>query len=156
MIKILFVCHGNICRSPMAEFILKDMVSRRGLSRQVQIDSRATSSEEIWHGTGNPVYPPRARELALHGIDCRGKTARQMTKADYDSYDFIIGMDSRNIQNILRICGVNSSDKIYRLSAFCGSEKDISDPWYTDDFATCYADIEKGCRALLGVIRDMI
>lgn len=103
MIRVLFVCHGNICRSPMAEFVFKDMVSKRGLADQFYIASAATSTEEIWNGIGNPVYPPAREELARHGISCKGKRAVQLTKADYDKYDYILGMDHWNLKNMLRI-----------------------------------------------------
>ena len=105
MIKVLFICHGNICRSPMAEFIFKDMIKKQNLTHQFQIASAATSTEEIWNGIGNPVYPPAKAELARHGISCEGKRARQVTKADYAEYDYLIGMDSANIRNMLRIFG---------------------------------------------------
>ena len=103
MISVLFVCHGNICRSPMAEFIFKDMVSKQGLSDRFYIASAATSTEEIWNGIGNPVYPPAQRELAKHGISCEGKRAVQLKKSDYDKYDYILGMDHWNLKNMLRI-----------------------------------------------------
>ena len=115
MIKVLFICHGNICRSPMAEFIFKDMVSKQGLSYRFYIASAATSTEEIWNGIGNPVYPPAQEELAKHVIDCKGKRAVQLTKADYDKYDYILGMDYWNLKNMLRIL---KSDQRTRLSFF--------------------------------------
>ena len=105
MIKVLFICHGNICRSPMAEFIFKDLVSTHGLSEQFYIASAATSTEEIWNGIGNPVYPPAKRELAKHGISCDGKRAVQLKKQDYDTYDYLIGMDTANIRNMERMTG---------------------------------------------------
>ena len=111
MIKILFVCHGNICRSPMAEFVMKDLAAKAGAGEQFVIDSAATSTEEI----GNPVYPPARRELAAHSIPCTGHAARQLTRADYDRYDLLIGMDSANIRNMLRICGGDPEGKIHRL-----------------------------------------
>ncbi len=112
MIKVLFICHGNICRSPMAEFIFKDMVSKQGLSDRFYIASAATSTEEIWNGIGNPVYPPAREELAKHGIDCKGKRAVQLTKADYDKYDYILGMDHWNLKNMLRILKSDPEDKV--------------------------------------------
>ena len=115
MISVLFVCHGNICRSPMAEFIFKDMVSKQGLSDRFYIASAATSTEEIWNGIGNPVYPPAREELAKHGIDCKGKRAVQLTKADYDKYDYILGMDYWNLKNMLRILKSDPEDKVKLL-----------------------------------------
>ena len=115
MIKILFICHGNICRSPMAEFIFKDMVSKQGLSDRFYIASAATSTEEIWNGIGNPVYPPAREELEKHGICCDGKRAVQLKTSDYDHYDYLIGMDSMNIRNIERMTGHRSGDKILSL-----------------------------------------
>jgi protein-tyrosine phosphatase len=149
MIKVLFICHGNICRSPMAEFILKDMVGKRGIADQFEIASAATSTEEIWNGVGNPVYPPAREELAKHGISCGGKRAVQLTKADYDTYDYLIGMDSANIRNIQRIVGSDTEHKIFLLLSFAGKDRPIADPWYTGDFETTYRDVEEGCSALL-------
>lgn len=149
MIKILFVCHGNICRSPMAEFLLKDMVQKQHLADTFQIASAATSTEEIWNGIGNPVYPPAKAKLAEHGISCDGKRAVQLTRADYARYDFLIGMDSANIRNMRRILGGDPEGKVYKLLSFAGMEQDISDPWYSGDFERAYRDIELGCRSLL-------
>mgnify|MGYP000087755711 CR=1 FL=1 len=115
MIRVLFVCLGNICRSPMAEFIMKSIISERGLSDRFYIASAATSTEEIWNGVGNPVYPPAKRELAKHGISCEGKRAVQITKADYGKYDYILGMEERNIRNILRIVGKDPEGKVKLL-----------------------------------------
>ena len=148
MIKVLFVCHGNICRSPMAEFVFKDMVAKHGLAGQFEIASAATSTEEIWNGVGNPVYPPAREELAKHGISCEGKRAVQLQKSDYDKYDYLIGMDDRNIHNIERITG-HKGGKIKMLLSFAGENRSISDPWYTGDFRKTYEDVEKGCKALL-------
>ena len=145
MIKILFVCHGNICRSPMAEFIMKDLVRKAGLENQFHIASAATSTEE----TGNPVYPPARRKLAEHGIGCSGKTSRQLTKADYGSYDLLIGMDSANLQNMRRICGGDPSGKIHLLMEYTSRPGDVADPWYTRDFETTWQDILEGCGELL-------
>ncbi len=150
MIRILFVCHGNICRSPMAEFVMRDMVNKSGLADKFEIASAATSTEEI----GNPVYPPVKRLLSGYGISCDGKTARQMTKKDYDKYDMIIGMDSANYRNINRICGGDSKNKIYLLMDFTSSPHDVADPWYTRNFDTTWEDINEGCKALLNKIID--
>lgn len=149
MIRVLFICHGNICRSPMAEFIMKDLVSHAGLSPQFHISSAATSTEEIWNGIGNPVYPPAQKKLAEHGISCDGKRAVQLTKADYERYDYLIGMDSANIRNMTRICGGDPRHKITRLLSWAGTERDIADPWYSGDFDATYEDVLEGCRALL-------
>lgn len=145
MIKILFVCLGNICRSPMAEFLFKDMVAKRGLADKFYIASAATSSYEI----GNPVHPGTRNKLAKYGISVAGKTAVQLTKADYDKYDYLIGMESSNIRNILRIVASDSRHKVYKLLQFAGSARDIADPWYTGNFDVTYNDIHEGCTALL-------
>ena len=139
MIKILFVSHGNICRSPMSEFILKDMTARRGISDLFQIASAATSREEI----GNPVYPPARRKLLQHGIDPSGKTARQITRRDYEEYDYILAAESYNIT------GGDPDHKIHRLLDFSARPRDIDDPWYTGDFDTAWNDIVEGCEAFL-------
>ena len=152
MIKILFVCHGNICRSPMAEFVMKDMINRKGLSKQFEINSAATSTEEI----GNPVYPPAKRELLKHGISCEGKTARRMTKGDYEYYDYIIGMDRGNIRNIERIVGSDIDGKISLLLSYAGLDRDISDPWFTGNFGATWNDVVKGCRGLLEHIENEV
>ena len=153
-IKVLMVCHGNICRSPMAEFVFKDMVTRAGLSEQFMIASAATSTEEIWNGVGNPVYPPAKKELARHGISCEGKRARQLTRSDYTQYDYLIGMDSANIRNMLRMLGGDPEGKISKLLSFAGLDRDISDPWYTGDFEQTYEDVVLGCKALLEQIQS--
>ena len=145
MVKILFVCHGNICRSPMAEFVMKDLVRKAGADERFFIASAATSTEEI----GNPVYPPARRKLAEHGIGCAGKTARQMTAADYREYDLLIGMDSANLRNMRRICGGDPEGKIRLLMDFTDRPGDVADPWYTEDFETTWRDISAGCRGLL-------
>lgn len=143
MIKILFVCHGNICRSPMAEFVMKDMVKKEGLERIFHIESAATSAEEV----GNPVYPPARRKLAEHGISCEGHSARQLIKADYDAFDMIIGMDSANVRNMRRICG--REDKISMLLDYTDMPGSVADPWYTGDFEATWQDVERGCGGLL-------
>jgi len=148
MVKVLFVCHGNICRSPMAEFILKDLVSKAGFSQRFFIASAATSTEEIWNGVGNPVYPPARAKLKEHGIDCGGKRAVQLQRSDYDKYDYLIGMDSANIRNMHRILGGDPDRKVYKLLSFAGSQRDVADPWYTGDFDSAYDDIAEGCGGL--------
>ena len=149
MKKIMFVCHGNICRSPMAEFILKDMVKQKGLQNDFVICSSATSTEEIWNGIGNPVYPPAKTVLNIHGINPDGKRAVQLTKSDYNKYDLFIGMDSANIRNMKRILDGDPQCKIHKLMEYTDSTADVSDPWYTRDFDRCYNDIHIGCKALL-------
>lgn len=145
MTRILFICHGNICRSPMAEFILKDLVQKAGLKQGFFIESAATSTEEI----GNPVYPPARHKLKEHGIDCSGKTARQLTSRDYDRFDLLIGMDSANLRNMRRICSGDPDGKMHLLMDFTGRPGDVADPWYTGDFEQTWQDAEAGCRALL-------
>ena len=149
MIKILFVCHGNICRSPMAEFVMKQYVREAGLSKEFEIASAATSREEL----GNPVYPPARRELLKHGITCSGKYARQMTAAEYDRWDYIPIMDRNNERNIMRIIGSDPQRKVRRLMEYAGQSRDVADPWYTGDFEQTWEDITQGCRALLDHIR---
>lgn len=149
MVKILFVCHGNICRSPMAEFIFKDLVRKCGRAEEFEVASCATSREEIWNGVGNPVYPPAREELAKHGIGCAGKRAVQLTKADYNHYDLLIGMDENNIRNMMRILGADPEGKVRKLMDYTGRGGDVADPWYSDRFDIAYRDIEEGCKALL-------
>jgi len=147
--KILFVCHGNICRSPMAEFIMKNLVSEAGLSGAFEIASAATSTEEI----DNPVYPPARRKLAEHGIACDGKTARQLTRRDYDNYDLLIGMDRYNIRNMERMCGGDPDGKIHMLMEYAGNDgQDVADPWYTGDFNATWRDCLNGCKGLLKLL----
>ena len=148
MYRILFICHGNICRSPMAEFVMKDMAAKARAGERFVIDSAATSTEEL----GNPVYPPARRELAAHGVVCGPHTARQMTRADYDKYDLLIGMDSANIRNMTRICGGDPAGKIHRLLDYTARPGDVADPWYTGDFSTTWRDVAEGCRGLLKAI----
>lgn len=151
MIKILFVCHGNICRSPMAEFIMKDLVEKAGLTDWFAIASAATSTEEI----GNPVHYGTRRKLAEHGIWVEGKYARQLTKQDYDGYDYIIGMDARNMYNISRILKCSQhDDKLHLLLEYNGEKRDIADPWYTGNFDETYEDVLAGCAALLEHIKS--
>lgn len=150
MISVLFVCHGNICRSPMAEFIFRDMVTKRGNSFNFYIASAATSSEE----TGNPVYPAARRKLKEHGIICCGKRAIQLNRRDYDRYDYFLGMEERNIKNMKRILGGDPEGKIYRLLEFSEYSRDIADPWYSGDFDTAYNDIREGCEAFLNYLDE--
>ncbi len=145
MIKILFVCHGNICRSPMAEFVMKDMVQKRGIAQHFEIASAATSTEEI----GNPVHYGTRNKLAKVGISTAGKYARQMTKRDYGYYDYLIGMDTWNIRNMNRICGSDPQGKIVKLLDLTARPGDVADPWYTGDFEATYRDVVEGCEALL-------
>ena len=144
-IRLLFVCHGNICRSPMAEFVMKEFVKRAGREEEFEIASAATSTEEI----GNSVYPPARRKLAEHGISCEGKTARQMTRSDYNRYDLLIGMDSWNIRNMRNICGGDPEGKITMLMDYTSRPGDVADPWYTGDFEATWRDVLEGCRAVL-------
>lgn len=145
MKKILFVCHGNICRSPMAEFVMKDLVKKAGLSSQFHIESAATSREEI----GNPIYPPARRKLTEHGISCGGHAARELTKSDYNAFDLLIGMDSANLRNMRRICGGDPDGKIHLLLDYTGHPRDVADPWYTGDFEETWQDVLAGCQGLL-------
>ena len=147
--KILFVCHGNICRSPMAEFVMKDMVKKAGLEDRFEIASAATSTEEL----GNPVYPPARRKMADHGISCKGKTARQMNRQDYSYYDYLVGMDHANLRNMNRICGGDPDGKISLLLNHAGIDRDVADPWYTGDFEATWKDVNAGCAALLELLR---
>ena len=143
--KILFICHGNICRSPMAEFVMKHLVEERGLQDQFEIASAATSTEEI----GNPVYPPARRKLAEHGIGCQGKTARQITMDDYRYYDHIIVMDRNNIRNLKRLLGEDQDHKISLLMDYTSRPGEVADPWYTGDFEATWQDVLEGCEGLL-------
>lgn len=145
MVRILFVCHGNICRSPMAEFVMKDLVRKAGREEEFYIESAATSTEEI----GNDVYPPARRKLAEHDISCKGKTARQMTRRDYERFDLLVGMDSWNIRNMKVICGGDPDGKIHQLLDFTNRPGDVADPWYTGDFEATWRDVSEGCQCLL-------
>ena len=146
--KIMFVCHGNICRSPMAEFIFKDMLKKNGLEDKFIVASSATSDEEIWGGEGNPVYPPAKQELLRHNISCEGKRAVQLKRSDYDNYDLFICMDSNNVRNTKRIFGTDKEDKIRKLLDYVGGG-DVADPWYYGNFDKTYADIERGLNEFL-------
>lgn len=145
MTKILFICHGNICRSPMAEFMMKDLVKKEGLEDRFLIESAAVSREEI----GNPVYPPAREMLARHGISCAGKRARQITVQDYEEYDLLIAMDRSNLTRMERICGRDTQGKIHLMMDFTSRPGEVADPWYTGDFTATWRDLEEGCRGLL-------
>ena len=145
MTRIMFVCHGNICRSPMAEFVMKKLVREAGLESEFTIASSATSTEEI----GNPVYPPAREELKRHGISCTGKFAVQLKKSDYEKYDLFLVMDSNNMRNIRRIFPSDPEQKVHKLLEFAGRGDDVDDPWYTRQFETAYSDIYEGCEGLL-------
>ncbi|MCL2719034.1 MAG: low molecular weight phosphotyrosine protein phosphatase [Lachnospiraceae bacterium] len=145
MTKILFICHGNICRSPMAEFVMKEMVKKAGINDEFYIASAATSTEEL----GNPVYPGTRKRLAQEGISVAGKHAVQIKRSDYEKYDYLIAMDNRNIVNMMRVFGSDSERKICRLLDYTANPRDIADPWYTGDFDTTYDDVCAGCEALL-------
>lgn len=145
MIKILFVCHGNICRSPMAEFVMKDLVQKAGLETQFHIASAATSAEEI----GNPVYPPARRKLAEHGISCTGHAARQLRREDYEDWDLFIGMDEANLRNMRRLFSGDPAGKCSLLLSHTHRSGEVADPWYTGDFEATWQDVEEGCQALL-------
>ena len=148
MKKIIFVCLGNICRSPMAEFVMKDIVEKAGLSHEFEIASAATSTYEI----GNPVYPPARQKLAEHGIDCKGKTARQITKRDYDYYDYIVAMDQSNIRNLKNMLSNDPQGKISLLMDYTSRPADVADPWYTGDFQAIWDNVSEGCEGLLKFI----
>ena len=147
MIKIMFVCHGNICRSPLAEFLMKELVESKGLQNDFYIESAATSTEEI----GNGVYPPVKRILKLRGIDCSDKHARQMTRSDYNKFDYIVCMDNKNLRNMGYIAA-DTQGKYSRLLDYTNNPHDVADPWYSGDFATTECEVEKGCKALLDYI----
>ena len=149
-VSILFVCHGNICRSPMAEFYMKDLVRKAGKEELFHIESAATSAEEL----GNPVYPPARRKLAEHGISCGGKTARRIASSDYDRFDLLIGMDRANLWNMERAFGGDGAHKIKALLSFAGEARDVTDPWYTGDFEATWKDVEKGCTALYDALSE--
>ena len=149
MIRILFICHGNICRSPMAEFVFRKKAAERGVSPLFSVSSAATSTEEIWNGVGNPVYPPAQKELSKHGITCEGKRAVQLQRADGERYDMLIGMDGANIRNMHRMLGSGAEGKIFKLMSFAGKDADVSDPWYSGRFDIAYRDIREGCEGLL-------
>ena len=146
--RIMFVCHGNICRSPMAEFIFKDLLAKANIHGWT-VASSATSTEEIWNGVGNPVYPPAVRELARHGISADGKRAVQLKRSDYEKYDLIVCMDESNLRGIMRIIGSDRESKVHKLMDYTCRPGDVADPWYSDRFDIAYRDIFEGCEALL-------
>lgn len=150
MVKILFICHGNICRSPMAEYVMKDMVEKCSLSDCFYIDSAATSTEEI----GSRVHHGTRSKLKEVGIYCGDHRARQMERADYEEYDYLIGMDTWNIRNMLRIVGRDPQKKICRLLDFAKESGDIADPWYTGNFDETYEDVKEGCEAFLAYMKE--
>ena len=145
MVKILFVCHGNICRSPMAEFVMKDLVKKNGLESRFEIASAATSAEELC----NPVHPGTRRKLNENGIRCDGKYAQQMTRKDYEKYDLLICMDENNLRNMRRIVGGDPEGKMVKLLAYCGETADVADPWWSGRFDDTWHDVSRGCKALL-------
>ena len=155
MIRILFVCHGNICRSTMAEFVMKDIINRQQLAECFHIESSATHTDEIWNGVGSPVYPPARDKLREHGIGTpdnelgvKNKRARLTTRADYGKFDFIVGMDSANIRNLNRIFCGDPDKKIFKMLDFAGRDGDVADPWYTGDFDATWRDVSEGCHGL--------
>ncbi len=152
MIKVMFVCHGNICRSPMAEFVFKSLIEKEGIADSFEVASSAVSFEEI----GNPVYPPAREMLSRHGISCAGKRAVHFEYADYKEYDYILVMDSSNMRNIIRITGGENDGRIKLLMSYTGIDSSVSDPWYSGDFTTAYNDIYSGCAALLDHIKKSI
>lgn len=149
MVKVLFVCLGNICRSPMAEFIFKDMVEKEGLDDKFLIESRGTSNEE----EGNPVYPPAREELKKHGIHCDGKLSRPLKKADYDDFDYLLAMDNMNLKNIERITG-KKGGKIQKLLVYAGEKGEIADPWYYGGFDRTFEEIKRGLSAFLSYLKE--
>lgn len=150
MYKVLFVCLGNICRSPMAEFVMKDLVKKANVNQQFEIASAATSREEL----GNPVYPPARQELAKHGIGCSGKTARQISQHDYDYYDYIVAMDYSNVRSLERMLGPDTEHKISMLLDYTNHPGQVADPWYTGDFEATWNDVLEGCQGLLKQILE--
>lgn len=151
MTKVLFICHGNICRSTMAEFVFKDMVKKAGLDGEIYVESAATSREQI----GCDTHPGTKRKLTENGIAFSKRGARQMTAADYDKFDYIIGMDDANVRNIMRITGGDPDDKIHKLLDFAGKDRSIADPWYTGNFDETYDDVTEGCKGLLETLSNI-
>ena len=155
MKKILFICHGNICRSPMAEIVMKDLVKKAGLEEKYEVASAATTSEEIWNGVGNPVYPPARAKLREHGLSTEGKRARLMTRADYDEFDFLVGMDAENLYDMKRIAGGDPEGKISLLMDYTTRPRSVADPWYTGDFEATWQDVSEGTKALLAYLENL-
>ena len=151
-ICINFVCHGNICRSPMAEFIFKSMINEKGMADRFHVASTATSSEEIFMGVGNPVYPPARQELRKHGIDCGDKRAVKLQHDDYDKYDYFFCMDENNRRNALAIFGFDKEKKVHKLLEYTGIGGNVADPWYSGDFKKTYDDIYKACEKLVDML----
>lgn len=152
MIRIMFVCHGNICRSPMAEFVMKNLIEKAGVGDKFYVKSSATSYEEI----GNPVHPGTRNKLAEFGISVKGKQAVKLVSSDYEDYDYFIGMDNANIRNMKNILNGDPDKKVYKLLEFSGDYGDIADPWYTGNFDDTYDDVLKGCTALLEKLKGEI
>lgn len=153
MIKILFICHGNICRSPMAEFVMRNMVNKTGLSREIYVESAATSTEEL----GNDIHSGTRRKLREVGIPFEKRRARQVTPSDYREFDYLVVMDGNNIRNLRRIIGEDREGKVYKLLDFTGRRgEDIADPWYTGNFDETYADVDEGCRGMLDMLRNKV
>ena len=150
MIKIMFVCHGNICRSPMAELVLRNMLREKGMEDKASVCSRATSTEEL----GNPVYPPARAELAKHGISSDGKYSIQLKASDYNEQDLLIGMDSANIRNMHRMLGGDPDSKIIKFMTFAGEDRDVADPWFTGNFDVTYRDVVSGCSKIIEYIKE--
>lgn len=152
MKKIMFVCHGNICRSPMAEFVFKHLAEKEGILDSFTVESSATSTEEIWNGIGNPIYPPARDELLRHKIPFTDRRAIQLKKSDYEKYDLFVAMDGRNIRNICNIFGSDPELKVKKLMDFAGGGE-VDDPWYSGNFDKAYSDIHKGCLGLLEYLK---
>lgn len=145
MFRLLFVCYGNICRSPMAELIMHDLIVQRGLEGRFAVDSCATSTEQI----GSPLYPPAQDVLEAHGVPCPPRAARQMTAADYAASDLILAMDRDNLRDLREFVGADPAHKVCLLKEYAGGSGEVADPWYSGDFATAYAEISAACRAVL-------